>query len=194
MAGSIFLVFVALMLFFLYRAWRVWKERFGGRDENYDAFELQKLIAEESAVKNPAPASTGTPGSAPAAAPAPAPAAPPGETRSRPAPVLDAAAQEFFFRLKAELPQIPLLVCVDLLSLTGRAGTMPPRIAADFVLCKKDFSPVVAIFLEREPSDPMLDRAEERLRQMRVRVLRWPASQLPSREEMREKILGPRSA
>lgn len=205
MSTAIFVILAAVMLFFVLKAWQVWKERFGGRDDNYEIMQMQRLLDSDEKPDEPIqavavmaggklPASVRKPAAAaPARSLPPLPDAAQIESRKH-LPVLDAPAQEIYLRLHAEMPQIPLLACVDVAALTGTTGVTPPRVQADFVLCKKDFTPAVVIFIDRVPGDSLQARAEQLLRLHRLRVLRWPVDRLPSREEMRKQIFRPKAA
>jgi hypothetical protein len=210
--------------YFLFRAWRVWQDRFANRHE-FDADHLALLIAQREELEQPAaeptpaprpkphlpraphPAQPVTP--APAPVPAPARAAGPvanlqqtprkakavaDSQPSRRKPMLDMVSQAIFLQLRTDLSNYPILASVDIASLLDAHGTTPPRVQADFVVCKKDFSPAVVIFIERELANPMFDRAEALLRQHRLRVLRWRADKLPTREQMRHQIFKPKSS
>ncbi|MDQ7989349.1 MAG: hypothetical protein REI09_06915 [Candidatus Dactylopiibacterium sp.] len=179
MTTIILLVLAATLVFFLYRIQRIWRQHFGHRDAGYESFELQRLLAEPAAGEA---MPTGTPAAAAGGA------AGAGTAGVR-LPVLDAPAQEAFLRLRGEFSQVPLLAGTDLAVLTGVANA--PRVQVDFVLCRKDFTPAVAILIERSP-DPLRERAAEQLRQQGVRVLRWRADAIPSREAMREQIVRPK--
>ncbi|GAB2891500.1 hypothetical protein GCM10027046_20410 [Uliginosibacterium flavum] len=211
-----------VMGYFLFRAWKVWQERFANRHE-FDADHLALLMAQREEFELPAePAPTpevlamrkprapravvvaSNPDLVAKPARKAAPVvdlhknhrkAPPSNDLqpARRKPVLDAAAQSVFLQLRNDLNNFPVLAGVDIASLLDPHGPTPPRVQADFVVCKKDFSPVVVIFIERDQIDPMLDRAETLLRQHRLRVLRWPANALPDKEQMRLQIFKPKS-
>lgn len=207
MTAILLILFAAVMLFFLIKAWQIWKERFSKRDDNYELLQMQRLLdGNDDKAADPVeavaimaggklPKSIRQPGRPPRPAAVPfMPLPENAEAASRKhLPVLDAPAQEIYLRLHAEMPQIPLLSCVDVALLTGQ-GITPPRVQADFVLCKKDFTPAVVIFIDRTQGDPLQARAEQLLRQQRLRVLRWPVDRLPSREEMRKQIFRPKAA
>lgn len=200
---------LGIVLFLLYRAWQVWETRFAHRHE-FDAEHLAMLMAQREEFELPAaspepppprshhhsrlPHRTTPPKTAPAVAQAaaqPQPARTSGAARQ---PLLGTTEQELYLRLHSELPGYPLLACVDIASLLAPTDTPAPRVQADFVLCKKDFTPAVVILLERAPANPLHDRAEALLRQHHLRVLRWPIDALPSREQMRHQIFKPKSA
>lgn len=188
MFGLILTAFFGVMAFFLYRAWRVWQQRFGQRDEDFDSYRLQQLMQDKDAGQAPR-----EPFEIKPLPITPAAAVVDTAPRAR-APLLDAAAQDAYLLLHADVAAgFPLLACVDIARLLDAHGVPPPRISADFVICKKDFTPAVVIFLERSPGDPMIERAQTLLRSHRLRVLRWPASALPSREEMRRQVFKPRT-
>lgn len=209
MGWLILVAIIGVMGYFLLRAWRVWQERFANRHE-FDADHLALLMAQREEIEQPAmaPAASSpvrsprpahkTPRAAPAAAdPQAAPHIPPPGNdlhHGRRRPLLDAAAQEVFLRLQTDMPSFPVMAGVDIATLLDPHAPPPPRVRADFVLCKKDFTPAVVIFIERQHADPMLDRAEALLRQHRLRVLRWRADALPKREDMRHQIFKPKSA
>ncbi|NSL54230.1 hypothetical protein [Uliginosibacterium aquaticum] len=189
--GLILTVFFGVMAFFLYRAWRVWQQRFGQRDNDFDAYQLQQLVKEAEAG-NPLPNHETFEIKPLPVTPAAAVVDTTPRTRR---PLLDGPAQDAFLLLHADVAAgFPLLASVDIATLLDAHGTPPPRVSADFVICKKDFSPAVVIFIERSPGDPMIERAQTLLRSHRLRVLRWPASSLPSREEMRRQVFKPRAA
>lgn len=204
MTVFILIFFAAVMLFFLIKAWQIWKERFHSRDDNYELMQMHRLLDGGDEDIDPIQAvAVMAGGKLPKSIRQPAPAAQ-AMARSSPVPengsaalrknvpVLDAPAQEIYLRLHAEMPQIPLLACVDVALLTGQ-GVTPPRVQADFVLCKKDFTPAVVIFIDRTQGDSLQARAEQLLRQQRLRVLRWSVDRLPSREEMRKQIFRPKA-
>lgn len=200
MTVAISIIAAAAMLF-LFLRWQTWKERFGSRDDNYDIMQMQRLLADGD-DKDPVQAVAVMAGGklpksirqpAPEQMPLRQPAQPDAGPRKN-LPVLDATAQEIYLRLHAEFPQIPLLCRVDVAALIGHTGTTAPRVQADFVLCKKDFTAAVVIFIERQQGDSLIARAEQLLRQQRLRVLRWSADRLPSREEMRRQIFRPKAA
>lgn len=189
MSVAIPIIAAAAMLFFVLKAWQTWKERFGSRDDNYEIMQMQRLLAESDDNDPIQAVAVMAGGKLPKSIRQPAPDAGPRKNL----PVLDATAQEIYLRLHAEFPQVPLLCRVDVAALIGNEVT-PPRIQADFVLCKKDFTPAVAIFIERRQGDNLLARAEQLLRQQRLRVLRWSPEQMPSRHEMRRQIFRTKSA
>lgn len=202
------------LLFFIFRAWRVWQTRFANRHE-FDPEHFALLMAQREEIEGPIDAQAPAPHShksrpkhpqsklpgtgssdkaarrsarpaaeAPESTPRPDSVAPPPRRK----PLLDAQTQEVFLQLHADLPGYPLLSAVDIAALIDSHVAQIPRIQADFVICRKDFSPAVVIFLERNGKQSLLDRAESLLRQQRVRVLRWPVDALPAREEMRAQI------
>ena len=192
------LILVAIlgtMVFFLYRALQVWQSKFGHRNDDYDAARLMQLMKEDPeqpvlppAIQPPAPAPPAGLAQAEISPPA-RPLEPPPHRRT----LMDAAAQTTYLNLRSSVGDYPLLACVDIASLLDPHGAPPPRIQADFVICKKDFSPVVVILIERQAGDLMLTRAENLLRQHRLRVLRWPADAIPDRNSLREQIFKPKS-
>ncbi len=191
MFGLILTAFAGVMAFFLYRAWKVWQERFGQRNDDFDDFRIQQLVHEGEADKAVAPREHFEIKPLPVA-----PVAAVVDTTPRPRPpLLDAIAQDTYLLLHADVAAgFPLLSRVDIANLLDPHGAPPPRVSADFVICKKDFTPAVVIFIERTPGDPMIERAQTLLRSHRLRVLRWPASALPAREEMRRQVFKPRAA
>lgn len=213
MVWLILVAILGLLMFFCYRAWTVWQTRFGNRHE-FDADHLAMLMAqrEEISGSDDAPGdilatpianrrnSTGHTLFPKMEKPRPSLATPqaasggsdiakkPEVQATRRRQVLDAAAQEVYLRLRADMSSYPVLPAVDVAALVDSDSGLP-RMQADFVVCKKDFAPVVAIFLERpDTSLSTLDRVESILKQARLRVLRWPANALPSREEMHAQI------
>ncbi|MDP5241375.1 hypothetical protein Q9Q94_17710 [Uliginosibacterium sp. 31-16] len=209
MGWLILVAIIGVMGYFLLRAWRVWQERFANRHE-FDADHLALLMAQREEIEQPAAAPAPLPQArsprpahktvrtAPMAADLQTPHRPPAPANDfhhgRRKPLLDAAAQEVFLRLQTDMPGFPVMAGVDIATLLDPHAPPPPRVPADFVLCKKDFTPAVVIFIERQHADPMLDRAETLLRQHRLRVLRWRADALPKREDMRHQIFKPKSA
>lgn len=202
MGWLILVVLLALLVFAFYRAWSVWQEKFANRHE-LDSAHLALLIAHREELESPL-AHTEKPAARKHKEHRPSrkeqfvrsiPAALGGQALPATArkPLLAAAAQEVFLRLHSELPGYPILSGVDIAVLLDAQGVPPPRVQVDFVLCKKDFSPAVAIFIEHEPSNPMIDRVVSLLREQRVRVLRWQADALPEREQMRHQIFKPKS-
>lgn len=187
---------VGILLFFLYRAWSVWQSRFAYRSDELDPVQLFELIHGDQA-QAPAPP-LATPSILRSPPPQPLEPSPPAaaavllQPAARKA-VLDEAAQDVYLHLRTELSAYPLLCKVDIAALLPGHHSMLPRVQADFVICKKDFHPVVVILLERSSNDAQLDRAETLLRQQRLRVLRWRAEALPSRDKMRQQIFKPRS-
>lgn len=117
------------------------------------------------------------------------------DTRSkkqRPSPVIDAKAQKIFAALKRILGPYPLLVNVDVASLLEQEDVIPPRVCADFVVCRKDFTPVAVILLERQQPDPLHERAMSLINRNRIRVLRWDAAAPLDQETMRRQIFKPK--
>lgn len=218
MVWLILVAILGVLIFFCYRAWTVWQTRFGNRHE-FDADHLALLMAQREEINgsDDAPAdilatpisnrrnSTGHTVFPKAEKPRPPVAVaqaygsgdavrkPEGQATRR-KQVLDTAAQEVYLRLRADMSSYPTLPAVDIAALVDSDNGLP-RIQADFVVCKKDFSPVVAIFLERADTPlPTLDRVEGILKQARLRVLRWPANALPSRDEMHAQIFKSRKS
>ena len=218
MGWLILVAILGLLMFFCYRAWKVWETRFAHRHE-FDADHLAMLMAqrEEISGSDDAPAeilatpvanrrnSTGHTQFPKAEKPRqPTPAVQAYSSNdaakkidvqaTRRKQVLDAAAQEVYLRLRADMSSYPMLPAVDVAALVDSDSGLP-RLQADFVVCKKDFAPVVAIFLERPDTHlPTLDRIESILKQARLRVLRWQANDLPSRDEMHAQIFKSKKA
>ncbi|KAF7598317.1 MAG: hypothetical protein CGU28_12670 [Candidatus Dactylopiibacterium carminicum] len=163
--------------YWAYRAWRNWQENYGHRNDDYDAGQLALLLHEKAGPERPTP---------PAPPPRPMPSGPP----ARFLPLTD-AVQTLYVLLRAEFPQLPMMCCVDIASLLPDTPR-PPRIQIDFVICRKDFSPAVAIIIERPNEKDMLDQAQALLRERRLRVLRWSADALPGQEEIRQQIVRPK--
>ncbi|MBS1209310.1 MAG: hypothetical protein H6R19_1708 [Proteobacteria bacterium] len=198
MGVLILVALLGVMGYFLFRAWRVWQERFAHRHE-FDAEHFALLMAQREEIDQisvtpspaPRPVKLAHPNKPPAETPPPAQAHPV-QTRHR-QPLLDATAQEVFQFLRTSLPNTPILAGVDIVRLLDPDAPPPPRVQADFVLCKKDFIPAVVIFIERDAGVPLHDRAEALLRQQRLRVLRWRAGALPSHEQMHLQIFKPKT-
>lgn len=178
------------MLFFLYRALRVWQERFSHRDEDYDTARLMQDA--DKPAHSPAISAQLPMPPVRATQPIHAAPAPQAEAPSPRRKLMDAPAQAAYLNLRSSIGDYPLLACVDIASLLDPHGPPPPRVQADFVICKKDFSPAVVILIERQAGDPMLSRAEHLLSQHRLRVLRWGADAIPDRDTMREQIFKPK--
>lgn len=195
MGWLILIAILGTMVFFLYRALRVWQERFSHRDDDYDSARLMQLMQEDSAKPDVPPAILAPLPIPPVKATQPQHAAPAPQAEARPArrKLMDDAAQAAYLNLRSGVGDYPLLACVDIASLLDPHGPPPPRVQADFVICKKDFSPVVVILIERQPGDPMLTRAEHLLTQHRLRVLRWSAAAIPDRNTLREQIFKAKS-
>lgn len=187
--------------------WYVWQTRFASKMMDYDAREMAFLA--EARLASP-----GTPAERPADAPAqgvPTPAemplqaallmaSPPSATASlqaaaaprrageRPPPLLDEAGRVIYLDLKRGVGGYPITIGVDIARLLPDTQLIPPRVQVDYVVCRKDFTPVVAIFLERGHPDPLRERALQLLKQSRIRVLRWSVSAPPNPEEMHQQI------
>jgi hypothetical protein len=200
--------FLAALLGGVAWIWHVWQTRFASRMMDYDSREIALLADARMAIPGaadaaPAPTSAAAPAppamppmpvAAPAALlmPSPtalAPAAPaarrPGE---RPPPLLDEAGRVIYLDLKRGVGSYPITIGVDIARLVPDTQLIPPRVQVDFVVCRKDFTPVVAIFLDRGHPDPLRERALQLLKQSRIRVLHWNAAQPPSPEEMNQQI------
>lgn len=196
---------LGLLLFFCYRAWKVWETRFAHRHE-FDPDYLALLMAQREEINgsDDAPARHSSSGTGrhnpPAADRGKTPgtamngishedAAKDAGTPGRRKPLLDSPAQEVYLRLRADMSGYPIMAAVDVAALITPVPSHLPRLQADFVVCKKDFSPVVAIFLERpQTSAATLDQVETVLRHHRIRVIRWLADELPSKEQMHAQI------
>lgn len=201
MGWLILAAILGLLLFFCYRAWKVWETRFANRHE-FDPEYLALLMAQREEINgsddapSSARASSGNSKHNPPSAEKPRPVALPAQneqkdpgTPGQRRQLLDAPAQEAFIRLQADMSGYPVLAAVDVAALITPVQNHLPRLQADFIVCKKDYSPVVAIFLERPAiSAATLDQVETVLRHHRIRVLRWPANALPSREQMHAQI------
>ena len=186
--------------YWAYRAWQNWQERYGNRNDDYENGQLAIMLHARDDGSTPAapPPAAAPLAPRPPAAVAPQPAAaaslsaaiPPGQVRHLP---LDAAAQSVYLHLHVDIPQLPVLSCVDIACLLPPETRHTPRLLADFVICKKDFSPAVVIFIERGGEAVALDHAHQLLRAQRLRVLRWHANALPAREQMRQQIFKPKA-
>ena len=189
--------------YWAYRAWQNWQESYGNRSDEYDNGQLAMMLHAREDGETPHPPPPAAPAAPrpavafaaspamPAAAPAALSAAIlPGQVRRLP---LDAVAQSVYLHLHVDIPQLPVLSCVDIACLLPADTRHAPRLQADFVICKKDFSPAVVIFIERNGEAAALDHAHQLLRTQRLRVLRWHANALPAREQMRQQIFKPKA-
>jgi len=203
-AWVLIFIFIGALLGCFVWAWRVWQARFAGRSMDYDSREFAFLAEAKIGTTNPAAARAGTsPEVLPIASPA-IPAilaaqaghpqqAPQPKTSGRPAPLLDDAARLVYSNLKRCAGDYPVLVSVDVARLMNDEQTIPPRVQVDLLVCRKDFTPVVAIFIDRGSPEPLRERAIQLLKQSRIRVLRWDASNPPDAEAMRLQVFKPKS-
>ena len=116
----------------------------------------------------------------------------PPKNRHLPRPILDEQAQKIHAALKYNLGPYPLFVNVDIACLIEQEDVIPPRVNVDFVVCRKDFTPVVAILLQRRKADPLHDRAMILLNRNKIRVLRWDAAAPLDQETIRSQIFKPK--
>lgn len=184
--------------------WYVWQSRFGNRMMDYDAREVALVMQARADLVPDKPPQAGASGRP--AAEAPLRAAPAVEVapdnkpdhkpleRVTPRPLLDEAEALLYVQLKSCVVEHPLLIGVDVARLLPNTEFGAPRISADFVVCRKDFTPVVAIFLARPDQSSLQDRAQQLLKQStRIRVLKWDASTPPDREAMKQQIFKPKA-
>ncbi|MBK9393198.1 MAG: hypothetical protein IPN40_04650 [Uliginosibacterium sp.] len=188
--------------------WYVWQTRFASKMMDYDSREMAFLaearIAAPSAPAEPPPVQA-VPTSPTAlaemplqaallmASPPPLPtsaqaATTPRRAGERPAPLLDEAGRVIYLDLKRGVGGYPIAVGVDIARLVPDTQLIPPRVQVDYLVCRKDFTPVVAIFLDRGSADPLRERALQLLKQSRIRVLRWSLNAPPTPEEMHQQI------
>lgn len=188
--------------------WHVWQTRFASKMMDYDSREMAFLaearIAAPSAPAEPPPVQA-VPTSPTAlaemplqaallmASPPPLPtsaqaATTPRRAGERPAPLLDEAGRVIYLDLKRGVGGYPIAVGVDIARLVPDTQLIPPRVQVDYLVCRKDFTPVVAIFLDRGSADPLRERALQLLKQSRIRVLRWSLNAPPTPEEMHQQI------
>ncbi|WP_018606596.1 hypothetical protein [Uliginosibacterium gangwonense] len=192
MAGFLIFLFFAALVGGVIWVWYIWRSRFGGRTMEYDAREMAFVVqaqADLSPNASPKAAPARDPAATivnPAAVVAPMPDLK--KSAERPAALLDQAGSLIYLQLKSCVGEYPLLVGVDIARLLPGTQSASPRVHADFVVCRKDFTPVVAIFLEHGASDPLRERAAQLLKQSRIRLLHWEANAVPDRETMRQQI------
>lgn len=179
--------------------WHVWQTRFASRMMDYDSREMAILAEAQVAVPGAASARVGLAETPPAAPLAQAmavarPATPVQKTgQERPNTLLDEAGRMIFKDLKECVGDYPVTVAVDVARLINDAQVIPPRVQVDYLVCRKDFTPVVAIFLDRGNPDPLRERALQLLKQSRIRVLRWDVAAPPAGETMRQQIFKPKA-
>ena len=169
------LVIFAVLGFGAYRAWAVWNERFADRSMREQEREMA-LFAELKQAQTEAPETImvmdppiqARKPAARTAAPV-VPAIPPKRDSTA---IIDAAGRVVFFSLKIALPDHEILARVDTAALITGGETPPPRAMLDFVVCRRDFTPVAVIVLLRG-EDPLRERAAKLLEQSGLHVLRW---------------------
>jgi hypothetical protein len=193
------------LLWGLLRIKRIWKQRFARRHE-FDAKHLALLMAQRAEIEaaeraaQPAVIRQRRTLSLPSVSPSLLPIhlshkttkTNNGAARPKP-PILDAVGQAIYQDLARDASQYPILCKLDIAMLLNPPGPATPRVHADFVICKKDFSPAVVILIDRKTSNPELDKAQTLLRQHRLRVLRWRADALPTPAEMHQQIFKPKA-
>lgn len=198
MAGFLIFLFIAAVVGGVVWVWYIWQSRFGGRTTEYDAREMAFIVqaqADLSPNASPSPVPAKDPAATVVNPAAVLPHAPePKKSTERPPALLDEAGSLIYLQLKSCVGEYPLLVGVDIARLLPSTQSASPRVHADFVVCRKDFTPVVAIFLEHGAGDPLRERAAQLLKQSRIRLLRWDANAVPDRESMRQQIFKSKSS
>jgi len=198
LAGFLIILFIVAVVGGLVWVWYIWQSRFGGRTMEYDAREMAFIVQAQADISpnaSPNAAAVKDPAATvvyPAAAIPPAPE--PKKSAERPPALLDEAGSLIYLQLKSCVGEYPLLVGVDIARLLPSTQSASPRVHADFVVCRKDFTPVVVIFLEHGTGDPLRERATQLLKQSRIRLLRWDTNAVPDRESMRQQIFKSKSS
>ncbi|MEC5400184.1 hypothetical protein [Uliginosibacterium sp. H1] len=206
-AGPIIAVIALLgVAWALYRAWSVWRERFGNRDSLESSREMA-LLAELRKASSEAPETVMVldppprpkrpkpvqpPVTGPETVPVgdPTPATPRMPAASVPA-LLDAVGRVVFFLLKIELNDHEVLSRVDPAIFLPGHDTALPRATLDFVVCRRDFTPAAIIMVQRgDAEEPLRERVIALLSQRGMKVLRWKVGALPARGSVRDAVLG----
>jgi len=191
-------LFIALLIVVplgsLVWGWRVWQARFGARQvdtQQMEAVMLAQARAKlDSHAANPyAPvpqAATPIQAFEPGLALGATPANPLAEQKKhgRPPALLGEAERGIYDRLKSCVGDYPLSFGVDVARLISDAQPGLPRIQVDYLVCRKDFSPAVVIFLDRGHPDPQRERVIKLLSQSRLRILLWDVAHPPERDAM----------
>lgn len=168
MQALVLLIIVLVGGWMLHRAWSIWKENFLDRRQLERSREQAFLAEVRAQGKSSVPSRTGTP---------------------PPSAILDAPARALLHLLRLELREHEILAAVDVATLFG-GNELPPRTRIDYLVCRRDFTPLAAIFVERGQSDALRERAMRQVAARGVRILRWGVDALPARAQIVPQVLG----
>ncbi len=115
-----------------------------------------------------------------------------------PKEILDNKELDIYYRLIEELPFFNILAKVPYSSfLDVKEGFNPQllknktnKLIADFVICRRDFSVVLVIEVEKNSSKKVLEQKEKVLQNAKIPLYMWDLDNPPSFEELQEIIKG----